>query len=154
MSPPVARSDSRCHRKYRTSYQNYLDRNSAQSETVSTRFDSAPRVILMPGLGGACSGKDVCAANVCRDITAQTLEVKARIGAMGNYESLSESDLFAMEYHTLQHKKLEGSDFFEPAGGGGDRGCRRHRFGLSRVFLEQGCHVAVTDLPARGWMIW
>ena len=45
--------------EYRTSYQKYLDRNRALSETVSTRFDSAPRVILMPGLGAACSGKDV-----------------------------------------------------------------------------------------------
>ena len=134
--------------EYRTSYQNYLDRNSAQSETVSTRFDSAPRVILMPGLGAACSGKDVFAANVCRDITAQTLEVKAKIGAMGDYEGLSESEFFAMEYHTLQHKKLEGSELplsrqvAVVTGAAGAIGS-----GLSRVFLEQGCHLAVTDLP-------
>lgn len=136
--------------EYRTSYQNYLDRNRAQSETVSTRFDSAPRVILMPGLGAACSGKDVFAANVCRDITAQTLEVKARIGAMGDYESLSESECFAMEYHTLQHKKLEGSELplsrqvAVVTGAAGAIGS-----GLSRVFLEQGCHLAVTDLPGK-----
>jgi rhamnose utilization protein RhaD (predicted bifunctional aldolase and dehydrogenase)/NAD(P)-dependent dehydrogenase (short-subunit alcohol dehydrogenase family) len=136
--------------EYRTSYQSYLDRNSAQSETVSARFDSAPRVILMPGLGAACSGKDVFAADVCRDITAQTLEVKARIGAMGDYESLSESDFFAMEYHTLQHKKLEGSELplsrqvALVTGAAGAIGS-----GLSRVFLEQGCQVAVTDLPSK-----
>jgi rhamnose utilization protein RhaD (predicted bifunctional aldolase and dehydrogenase)/NAD(P)-dependent dehydrogenase (short-subunit alcohol dehydrogenase family) len=136
--------------EYRTSYQSYLDRNSAQSETVSSRFDSAPRVILMPGLGAACSGKDVLAANVCRDITAQTLEVKARIGAMGDYESLSESDCFAMEYHTLQHRKLGASELplsrqvAVVTGAAGAIGS-----GLSRVFLEQGCHVAVTDLPSK-----
>ena len=136
--------------EYRTSYQDYLDRNQEQSETVSTRFDSAPRVILMPGLGAACSGKDVFAANVARDITAQTLEVKARIGAMGNYESLSESDFFAMEYHTLQHRKLEGRELplsrqvALVTGAAGAIGS-----GLSRVFLEQGCHVAVTDLPGK-----
>ena len=136
--------------EYRTSYQSYLDRNSAQSETVSSRFDSAPRVILMPGLGAACSGKDVLAANVCRDITAQTLEVKARIGAMGDYEGLSESDCFAMEYHTLQHRKLGASELplsrqvAVVTGAAGAIGS-----GLSRVFLEQGCHVAVTDLPSK-----
>ena len=136
--------------EYRSSYQDYLNRNSAQSETVSTRFDSAPRVILMPGLGAACTGKDVFAANICRDITAQTLQVKARIGAMGEYESLSESDSFAMEYHTLQHKKLEGSELplsrqvAVVTGAAGAIGS-----GLSRVFLEQGCHVALTDLPGK-----
>jgi len=134
--------------EYRTSYQNYLDRNSGQAEAGLTRFDSAPRVILLPGMGAVCSGKDVSSADICRDITAQTLDVKARIGAMGSYQSLSESEFFAMEYHTLQHTKLEGRELplsrhvAVVTGAAGAIGS-----GLSRVFLEQGCHVAVTDLP-------
>lgn len=136
--------------EYRTSYQDYLDRNSGQAEAGLTRFDSAPRVILLPGMGAACSGKDVSSADICRDITAQTLEVKARIGAMGSYQSLSESEFFAMEYHTLQHTKLEGRELplsrhvAVVTGAAGAIGS-----GLSRVFLEQGCHVAVTDLPGK-----
>ena len=134
--------------EYRTSYQDYLDRNSGQAEAGLTRFDSAPRVILLPGMGAVCSGKDVSSADICRDITAQTLDVKARIGAMGSYQSLSESEFFAMEYHTLQHTKLEGRELplsrhvAVVTGAAGAIGS-----GLSRVFLEQGCHVAVTDLP-------
>ncbi|MCZ6877214.1 MAG: bifunctional aldolase/short-chain dehydrogenase [Acidobacteria bacterium] len=140
----------RAIQEYRTSYQDYLDRNSGQAEAGLTRFDSAPRVILLPGMGAACSGKDVSSADICRDITAQTLEVKARIGAMGTYQSLSESEFFAMEYHTLQHTKLEGRELplsrhvAVVTGAAGAIGS-----GLSRVFLEQGCHVAVTDLPGK-----
>ncbi|MCZ6484100.1 MAG: bifunctional aldolase/short-chain dehydrogenase, partial [Acidobacteria bacterium] len=136
--------------EYRTSYQDYLDRNSGQAEAGLTRFDSAPRVILLPGMGAVCSGKDVSSADICRDITAQTLEVKARIGAMGSYQSLSESEFFAMEYHSLQHTKLEGRELplsrhvAVVTGAAGAIGS-----GLSRVFLEQGCHVAVTDLPGK-----
>ncbi|MFQ5929945.1 MAG: bifunctional aldolase/short-chain dehydrogenase [Acidobacteriota bacterium] len=133
---------------YRAAYEAYLDRNSAQMETGLTRLASAPRVILMPGMGAACSGKDVFAANICRDITAQTLDVKAKIGLMGSYQGLSESDLFAMEYHSLQHAKLDGSELplsrqvAVVTGAAGAIGS-----GISRVLLEQGCHVAVTDLP-------
>ena len=53
-----------------------------------------------------------------------------------------------MEYHTLQHTKLEGRELplsrhvAVVTGAAGAIGS-----GLSRVFLEQGCHVAVTDLP-------
>ena len=136
--------------EYRTSYQDYLDRNSGQAEAGLTPFDSAPRVILLPGMGAACAGKDVSSADICRDITAQTLEVKARIGAMGSYQSLSESEFYAMEYHTLQHTKLEGRELplsrqvAVVTGAAGAIGS-----GISRVFLEQGCHVAVTDLPGK-----
>ena len=136
--------------EYRASYQEYVDRNSGEAEAGLTRFDSAPRVILMPGLGAACSGQDVLAANICRDITAQTLDVKARIGSMGSYQSLSESEFYAMEYHSLQHTKLERRELplsrhvAVVTGAAGAIGS-----GISRVFLEQGCHVAVTDLPGK-----
>jgi rhamnose utilization protein RhaD (predicted bifunctional aldolase and dehydrogenase)/NAD(P)-dependent dehydrogenase (short-subunit alcohol dehydrogenase family) len=133
---------------YRDSYQAYLDRNAEGMKAGLTRFDSAPRVILLPGMGVVCSGQDVCASHICRDITAQTLEIKARIGAMGNYEGMSESELFEMEYHTLQHAKLTRSELplsrqvAVVTGAAGAIGS-----GLSRAFLGQGCHVAVTDLP-------
>ncbi|MDA2933858.1 bifunctional aldolase/short-chain dehydrogenase [Acidobacteria bacterium AH-259-D05] len=136
--------------EYRTSYEAYLERNSAQKETALIRFDSAPRVILLPGMGAACSGKDVFSANICRDITEQTLDVKAKIGAMGDYQSLSESDFFAMEYHPLQHAKLQGNELplsrqvAIVTGAAGAIGS-----GICRVFLEHGCHVAVTDLPGQ-----
>ena len=133
---------------YRDSYQAYLDRNAGKMKTGLTRFDSVPRVILLPGMGVACAGQDVVAAHICRDITEQTLEVKSRIAAMGKYEGLSESELFDMEYHTLQHAKLTRGErplsrqVAVVTGAAGAIGS-----GLSRAFLQQGCQVAVTDLP-------
>lgn len=133
---------------YRDFYQAYLDRNAAEMTTELARMDSAPRVILLPGMGVACSGQDIFAAHICRDITEQTLEVKAKIGAMGHYEGMSETDLFDMEYHTLQQAKLTRGELplsrqvAVVTGAAGAIGS-----GLSRAFLGQGCHVAVTDLP-------
>ena len=133
---------------YRDAYRAYLDRHAPGMEAGLQRFDAAPRVILMPGIGAVCAGKDVVAASICRDLTAQTLGVKARIGAMGVYEGLTDSDLFGMEYRSLQHAKLDGD---EPplgrqvalvTGAAGAIGS-----GITRVLLEHGCHVAATDLP-------
>ena len=133
---------------YRDFYRAYLDRNSEQMKAELTRFDSAPCVLLLPGMGVACAGKDVVASHICRDITEQTLDIKARIGAMGKYEGLSEAELFDMEYHTFQHAKLAGDELplsrqvAVVTGAAGAIGS-----GLSRSFLGQGCQVAVTDLP-------
>jgi len=138
--------------EYATAYKAYVERNSARLPGSLATFDPLPRVLLLPGLGAICAGKDVKAAGIARDITAHTLEVKSRVAAMGTYEGLSESHLFEMEYHTLQHAKLGQRD--EPplgrevavvTGAAGAIGSA-----IAQGLLENGCHVAVTDLAGQG----
>jgi len=136
-------------RKYSAEYEAYVERHAARMPAGLARLDSLPRVILMPGLGAVCAGKDVVAAGVARDITAHTLEVKAHIAAMGTYEGLPEDELFDMEYHRFQHAKLGGESKLPLArqvglitGAAGAIGS-----GIAQELLEQGCHVVLTDLP-------
>jgi NAD(P)-dependent dehydrogenase (short-subunit alcohol dehydrogenase family) len=102
----------------------------------------------MPGLGVVCAGRDVEEAGIVRDITAQTIDTKIKIAAMGKYEGLTEDDLFDMEYYGLQHAKLmrkEGnllrSAVALVTGAAGAIGV-----GICESLLEEGCHVAVSDL--------
>ncbi|PYV21144.1 MAG: bifunctional aldolase/short-chain dehydrogenase, partial [Acidobacteria bacterium] len=134
---------------YCAQYTAYVERHAASMPPQLSRFDSLPRVVLLPGLGALCAGKDVKAASVARDITAHTLAVKARVAAMGSYEGLPEDELFEMEYHTYQHAKLGGRE--EPplaravaiiTGAAGAIGSA-----IAEELLQNGCHVAVTDLP-------
>lgn len=108
-----------------------------------------PRVVLMPGLGAVCAGKDATAARIARDIVEHTLRAKAQVAAMGVYQGLSEADLFDMEYRSLQHAKLSRRSARPLArvaalvtGAAGAIGSA-----IVETLLEQGCHVAVTDLP-------
>ena len=137
--------------EYSVAYKAYVARNSTHLPEGLTTFDPQPRVLLLPGLGAICSGKDVQAAKIARDITAHTLAVKTQIAAMGTYEGLSESHLFEMEYHTLQHAKLGKDDDLPLArevavitGAAGAIGSA-----IAQGLLENGCHVAVTDLPGQ-----
>ncbi len=134
--------------RYRTDYEAYVKRNSDSGEKGLKTFDSAPRVVMMPGLGVICSGKDIHEAKICADVTAHTLDIKAKIGSGGVYRGMSEDELFSMEYRGLQHAKLRQD---EPllrrqvaivTGAAGAIGA-----GICKGLLEQGCHVAVTDLP-------
>lgn len=134
---------------YATQYTAYVERHAAKMPSKLGRFNALPHVVLVPGLGAICAGKDVKAATIARDITAHTLAVKARVAPMGTYEGLPEDELFEMEYHTFQHAKLGGS--VEPplsrhvaliTGAAGAIGSA-----IAEELLENGCHVAVTDLP-------
>lgn len=135
--------------EYRSAYRAYAAAHSSAKDPQVSVFDPAPRVILIPGLGVACAGAEIGAANICRDITAHTLQVKRQIAAMGGrYQGLGEKELYAMEYYSLQHAKLAADAPPFPGcvalvtGAAGAIGS-----GICQALLQHGCHVAVTDLP-------
>ena len=132
---------------YAVSYEAFVDRHRSVMHAGVAGVDPLPRVILIPGLGAVCAARDARAAAIARDITAQTLQVKAAIARMGTYEGLSERELFLMEYRGVQQAKLA------PAGGVmGDRvalvtgAAGAIGTGVAVGLLEAGCHVVVTDL--------
>ena len=135
--------------EYSAQYHAYVERHAARMPEGLSQLDSLPRVVLLPGLGVLCTGKDARAARIARDITAHTLAVKASVAAMGGYEGLPEDELFEMEYHTFQHAKL-GSAGEPPlarqvaiiTGAAGAIGSA-----IAEELLASGCHVALTDLP-------
>lgn len=134
---------------YGSWYEAYVDRHVDRMTTGLSRFDSRPRVIFMPGLGGICAGEDAAAAEIVRDITAQTIAVKSKIAGASEYEGLSEEHIFDMEYYSLQHAKLKrsvepplGNSIALVTGAAGAIGA-----GICEELLKNGCHVAATDLP-------
>jgi NAD(P)-dependent dehydrogenase (short-subunit alcohol dehydrogenase family) len=133
---------------YAAEYQAYLNRNAALMPAGMKPFDSLPRVVLLPGLGALCAGKNAHAARIAHDITAQTLAAKTRIAAMGAYQGLREDHLFEVEYFTLQHAKLPtdepplGREVAIVTGAAGAIGSA-----IAEGLLANGCHVALTDLP-------
>ena len=139
---------ARAVEEYGRQYEQYVNRHADRLAPGIGRFDSMPRVILMPGLGAVCAGADVKEAGIARDITAQTLSVKMKAAAMGSYEGLSEDHIFDMEYFSLQHAKIDGKSDLPlrhsvalVTGAAGAIGA-----GICEELLKAGCHVAVSDL--------
>ena len=137
--------------KYAAEYDAYVERYAKDMPHGVERMDPMPRVILVPGLGALCAGKDVHASSIVRDIAAHTIAVKSQIAAMGAYLGMDESELFKMEYRILQHNKLQGDKAFPLGrhvalitGAAGAIGS-----GIAQELLEHGCHVALTDLDEK-----
>ena len=132
---------------YARRYKNYFERHASRLSPGLEQFDAMPRVILMPGLGAICAGGNIVEAGLVRDITAQTLKTKMKIAAVGTYEGLREDHIFDMEYHSLQHAKLAEEEIPLQrsialiTGAAGAIGA-----GICQGLLENGCHVAATDL--------
>ncbi|WP_130470750.1 bifunctional aldolase/short-chain dehydrogenase [Candidatus Magnetaquicoccus inordinatus] len=139
--------------EYRQAYSAYIDRQAAGTLAESARYDTTPRVVLIPEVGAICVGADIIEAKRVRDLLCHTLRVKETIFRMGGrYQGLAEADCFAMEYYAPQRAKLSsapraalGRQVALVTGAAGAIGS-----GICRELLAQGVHLAASDLPGPG----
>ena len=133
---------------YRSAYDANFDAQVRTKGVRRTKLDSAPRVVLLPAAGALCFGATKRDAAIAADLTEHTLRTKALAHAVGAYEALSDSDLWDMEYWSLEQAKLgkatprplEGQVVLV-TGGAGAIGV-----GVGAVCAEAGAHVVLADL--------
>ncbi|WP_416147434.1 bifunctional aldolase/short-chain dehydrogenase [Salipaludibacillus sp. HK11] len=135
---------------YKDEYRAYFERNKNEGDVIN---EPSPRVILIPGLGMVNTGKDLKMANVSGALYNRAIQVIKGATALGNFVSLNENESYEIEYWPLELYKLSlappEKEFSRQialvtggAGGIGSETCR--------VLVEQGAHVAVTDLNLEG----
>lgn len=133
---------------YVRDYTAYVDAQVARVGEV-TRLDPTPRVIHVPGVGVFGVGDSPKAAAICTDIARHTLRTKRAAEAIGPFEALPDSDLFDVEYWSLEQAKLRKGGAPGPfaarvalvTGAGGAIGA-----GIARVLREAGCCVVLSDI--------
>jgi rhamnose utilization protein RhaD (predicted bifunctional aldolase and dehydrogenase)/NAD(P)-dependent dehydrogenase (short-subunit alcohol dehydrogenase family) len=91
---------------YCASYRAYFERHAKAAKDPKTLLDPAPRVVLDPGFGLGCVGRSARDARIVHDIYSHTIDVILRATALGGYRSLSEKDIFDVEYWDLEQAKL------------------------------------------------
>src|SRR5205085_7781296 len=78
----------------------------AVSPVPKRELDPAPRVILVPGLGLFGLGRSIKDAAIAADLAESWVETVTDAEAIGSFESLTEAELFEMEYWSLEQAKL------------------------------------------------
>ena len=91
---------------YRRRYAEYFARCCAARGVERTLLDPTPRVLVLPGIGLVAAGESRAAARIAADIAEHTVRTKIWATALGQYEGLSELDLFDVEYWSLEQAKL------------------------------------------------
>jgi rhamnose utilization protein RhaD (predicted bifunctional aldolase and dehydrogenase)/NAD(P)-dependent dehydrogenase (short-subunit alcohol dehydrogenase family) len=138
---------------FSASYKAYIGKHSPRlPDFDNSSIDLFPRVVLLPGLGAICAGEDIESAILCRTITEQALGVKRLVNETGGvYQGVADEHLFDMEFRAMQRAKVQGKvprpligSVAIVTGAAGAIG-----IGICEELLEQGCAVAVTDLPGK-----
>jgi NAD(P)-dependent dehydrogenase (short-subunit alcohol dehydrogenase family) len=134
--------------RYRSHYLAYVQAHIAGRPLVA--LDPWPRVVLVPGVGLFGVGGAPGAAAIAADIGVRTLAVKATAAGVGGFVGLPASDLFEVEYWSLEQAKL-GKSKPKPlegkvaviTGGAGAIGV-----GIAGQLLAAGAVVALADQDA------
>jgi NAD(P)-dependent dehydrogenase (short-subunit alcohol dehydrogenase family) len=133
--------------RFTAAYRSYFERNNARQSVKKHALDPMPRIILVPGLGLFGLGRTLKDAKVAADIAESAIETITDAEAIGHFEALPESELFEMEYWSLEQAKL-GKGVEKPlagqiaavTGGAGTIGAA-----VARLFIAEGAHVALLD---------
>lgn len=133
---------------YAEAYRAYFAAENGRLTTARAMLDPMPRVVLVPGLGLFGLGKSKKEAAVAADVAEATVVVVTDADAVGRFEPLPESELFAMEYWSLEQAKLGGAaekplqrQVMAITGGAGAIGAA-----TAKLFVQNGAEVAVLDL--------
>ena len=129
-------------------YRDYFTRNNARVGGIKTMLDPMPRVVLVPGLGLFGLGRSKKDATVAADLAEAAIATITDAEAVGRFDPLPESDLFDVEYWSLEQAKLGGAK--EPplagqvaviTGAAGAIG-----FATAKAFAAAGAEVALLDI--------
>src|SRR5690606_32312168 len=126
----------------------YFERNNQRLGGIKKPLDPAPRVMLVPGLGIFTAGENAKAAAIAADLAEASVEVIGHAEAIGRFESSSDSEMFDIEYWSLEQAKL-GKGVEKPlarqvavvTGGAGGIGRA-----TAAAFRAAGAEVALLDL--------
>lgn len=135
---------------FKKEYTAYFERNKEAGDQIS---ETAPRIILIPGIGMVNTGKTLAMAKVSGALYHRAISVMKGATTLGNFVSLNENESFKIEYWPLELYKLSlaptEAEFSRKiafvtggAGGIGSETCR--------LFAEQGAHVVIADLNIEG----
>ncbi len=93
--------------QYGRDYDAYFEAMCQAKGVRKTKLDPWPRVVLLPGFGVCAIGGTAPEADIALDIYEHTIDVMTSAAAVGSYEPLGRSDLFDMEYWSLEQAKLK-----------------------------------------------
>ncbi|MDH3234828.1 MAG: bifunctional aldolase/short-chain dehydrogenase [Alphaproteobacteria bacterium] len=134
---------------YKAHYRAYFKRNNPKGKAAKMALDPMPHVLLVPGLGLFAAGNSAKAAAIAGDLAETTVDVVTAAERIGRFVSISEADLFDIEYWSLEQAKL-GKAAEPPlarhivaiTGGAGTIGRA-----TAAAFKAEGAAVALLDLP-------
>jgi rhamnose utilization protein RhaD (predicted bifunctional aldolase and dehydrogenase)/NAD(P)-dependent dehydrogenase (short-subunit alcohol dehydrogenase family) len=133
---------------YVRDYDAYFAAENKRVGGIKTKLDPMPRVVLVPGVGMFGLGKSPKEAAIAADLAENAIHVVTDSEAIGKYAPLDASNLFDIEYWSLEQAKLKGNvekafsgQIVAVTGGGGAIGKA-----TAKAFAAEGATPVMLDL--------
>jgi len=94
---------------YAADYTEYFNRNNARVGGIKHMLDPMPRVFYVAGVGLFAAAASAKEARAAADVAEATVEVITRATGIDAFEALPETDLFDIEYWSLEQAKMAGA---------------------------------------------
>jgi rhamnose utilization protein RhaD (predicted bifunctional aldolase and dehydrogenase)/NAD(P)-dependent dehydrogenase (short-subunit alcohol dehydrogenase family) len=101
-----ARAARKAADTFAANYQSYFERHNGRAGGSKRELDPLPRVVLVPGLGLFGLGRTKRDAVIAADVAEEWMTVVANAERIGRFESISEANMFDVEYWPLEQAKL------------------------------------------------
>jgi len=130
---------------YRNKYIRYFNRYRYQNKKA-IMHDPNPRLIVVKGLGLFSTGKNFEESKIAMDVGINSLSVILDAFKYGKFKSISEKEIFRMEYWPLELAKIKPSilplqgNVTVITGGLGTIG-----YAVAKKFLKKGAEVVLLD---------
>jgi rhamnose utilization protein RhaD (predicted bifunctional aldolase and dehydrogenase)/NAD(P)-dependent dehydrogenase (short-subunit alcohol dehydrogenase family) len=92
--------------KFAAHYRDYFARHNKRAGAGKRELDPQPRVVLVPGVGLFGLGRSKQDAIIAADIAEEWMAVVHNAELTGSFESISEAEMFEVEYWPLEQAKL------------------------------------------------
>jgi rhamnose utilization protein RhaD (predicted bifunctional aldolase and dehydrogenase)/NAD(P)-dependent dehydrogenase (short-subunit alcohol dehydrogenase family) len=132
---------------YARKYDAYFEEMSRTKRVTKKKLDPWPRIVLLPGFGACSVAATAREADVALDVYEHTIDVMVSAAEVGSYVPCSRSDLFDVEYWSLEQAKVKAVATAPLARCVALVTGAASGIGLATVerFLGAGAHVAMID---------
>jgi rhamnose utilization protein RhaD (predicted bifunctional aldolase and dehydrogenase)/NAD(P)-dependent dehydrogenase (short-subunit alcohol dehydrogenase family) len=93
--------------EYARKYDTYFEEMCRIKKVKKTKLDPWPRIVLLPGFGACSIAATAREADVALDIYEHTVDVMVQAADVGSYAPVTRSDLFDLEYWSLEQAKIK-----------------------------------------------